>query len=264
VRNTVRFMLGNLADFDPEKDRYEFGADDGDSIDSWAMGQLAQLVGVVNRAYLTFQYKRVAEALFGFCNDTMSAVYLAAVKDRLYCDDAEGPRRRRTQTVLYETVHALIRMLAPILVHTADEAWGSLAGDDAGDDVCVHLERLPEDFEWPSDRDWTPVMDLRAEALKALERAKEDPGISNPMDAGVEAVLPGSDLDAVLPFAADLADLCGVSRFELAAGDERAVRILDLRSEPRCERSWKRDGTVSERSDGGMLSARDAEVLGLA
>jgi isoleucyl-tRNA synthetase len=264
VRNTVRFMLGNLADFDPDKDRYEFGADDGDSIDAWAMGQLAQLVEVVNAAYMKFQYKRVAEALFDFCNDKMSAVYLAAVKDRLYCDAAEGPRRRRTQTVLYDTVHALIRMLAPILVHTADEAWQSLAGEDGADDVCVHLERLPENFEWPSDRDWTQVMDLRAEALKALERAKEGPGISNPMDAGVEAVLPSSDLGAVRPFAAELADLCGVSRFELVEGDERAVRILDLRSEPRCERSWKRDGTVSERSDGGMLSARDAEVLGLA
>jgi len=261
VRNTVRFMLGNLLDFDPEHDRYELGDDDGASIDSWAMDRLARLVSDVRDAYFSYRYKRVAESLFDFCNDSMSAIYLAAVKDRLYCDAADGPRRRRTQTVLYDIVNSLIRMLAPILVHTADEAWQALHGED--DDRCVHLEYLPEAVDRPENPGWTSVMEIRAEALKALELAKEDPGISNPMDAGVVAVLAPDELEAIRPYAAELADLCGASRFEIEAGDAREIRIIDLRAEARCERSWKRDGTVRERSDGGVLSDRDAEVLGL-
>jgi len=260
VRNTVRFMLGNLADFDPERDRYAFGEGDRLSVDWWAMARLARLIGEVKQAYLKFQYKRVTESIFDFCNDCMSAVYLAAVKDRLYCDAADGPRRRRTQTVLYDTVRAVIRMLAPILVHTADEAWQALNGDGDG---SVHLEYLPEPFDWADDAAWTKVLEIRAEALKALELAKQEPGISNPMDAGIVAVLPAGEIETVRPFAAELVDLCGVSRFSIEAGDARKIRVADLRDEPRCERSWKRDGTVRERSDGGLLSDRDAEVLGL-
>ncbi len=263
VRNTVRFMLGNLADFDPARDRHEFSDADRTSIDDWAMQELARLVASVREGYDTYQYKRVAEAIFDFCNDTMSAVYLAAAKDRLYCDAPSSPRRRRTQTVLHATADALIRMLAPILVHTADEAWLALHGQDLDSDFSIHLEYLPEPFPWRRNPDWESVLQLRAEALKRLELAKEDPGISNPLDAGVIAELPADELAKVAPYAHELADLCGASRFELAAGAARSVRVVDLRDQPRCERSWKRDGTVRERSDGGMLSDRDAATLGL-
>jgi isoleucyl-tRNA synthetase len=263
VRNTIRFMLGNLADFDPERDRYVFGDDDAGTIDAWAMSQLSELVSVVREGYLSYRFKKVVEALFEFCNDTMSAVYLAAVKDRLYCDARDAPRRRRTQTVLYDTARALIRMLAPILVHTADEAWAALAGADETTDICVHLEHLPEAFEWRCDSGWDEIMALRAEVLKQLELAKEDPGISNPMDAGVEVVTDPDRNSRLQPFLDDLVDLVGVSRFSLQGGDDGSVTISDLRNEPRCERSWKRDGTVRERSDGGLLSDRDAAVVGV-
>jgi isoleucyl-tRNA synthetase len=263
VRNTIRFMLGNLADFDPEKDRYQFADEDALTVDGWAMAKLSELVSTVREGYVTFRFKRVVEALFDFCNDTMSAVYLAAVKDRLYCDAREGPRRRRTQTVLYDTVHALIRMLAPILVHTADEAWAALNGDDGSEELCIHLELLPAPFQWTADGRWDEVMALRGEVLKQLELAKEDPGISNPMDAGVEVVTSQDQLATLQPFLADLVDLVGVSRFNVDAGDEASIVIRDVRDEPRCERSWKRDGTVRERSDGGLLSDRDAAVVGV-
>jgi isoleucyl-tRNA synthetase len=263
VRNTIRFMLGNLADYDPAQHRYEFSEKDRQSIDAWAMQEFARLVSVVRRGYDSYQYKRVAEAIFEFCNETMSAVYLAAIKDRMYCDAADSTRRRRSQTVLSDIADALIRMVAPILVHTADEAWLALHRQELESDVSIHLESLPDPFEWPGNADWDEVMTLRTEVLKQIELAKEDPGISNPMDAGVEATLPAEDLALLQPYSPELADLCGVSRFELTAGDERSVRIVDLRDQPRCQRSWKRDGTVRERSDGGMLSDRDAAVLGL-
>ncbi|MCK5378788.1 MAG: class I tRNA ligase family protein, partial [Acidobacteria bacterium] len=263
VRNTIRFMLGNLADFDPDSDRVAFGPEDSQTLDAWAMGRVAELIREVNDAYLGFQFKKVREALFNFCNDTMSAVYMAAVKDRLYCDRANSKNRRRTQTVLYEAASALIRLMAPILVHTADEAWLALHGDEQDSERCVHLETLPEAPEVVIDAAWAGVFEMRSEVLRAFEQAKESMEISNPMDAGARVVLEAGQRSAIEPFVAELVDLCGMSRFELVDGDHLAVEILDLRSEPRCERSWKRDGTVRERSDGGMLSQRDADVVGV-
>jgi isoleucyl-tRNA synthetase len=227
------------------------------------MTELAALVREVREGYLSYRFKRVAEAIFDFCNDTMSAVYLAAVKDRLYCDPASGRRRRRTQTVLWDTAGTLIRMVAPILVHTADEAWLALHGLDESSPESVHLEALPATFEWPIDEGWTTVMALRAEVLRKLEAAKPDQGIKNTLDAGIEVALEPATEQTVLPFAAELADLCGVSRFSMSSGPDTSVTVVDLRDEPRCERSWKRDGTVKERSDGGLLSDRDAAAVGV-
>lgn len=264
VRNTIRFMLGNLADFDPENDRVTFGPEDSQTLDAWAMGRVAEFASEVNEAYLSYQFKKVREAIFNFCNDTMSATYMAAVKDRLYCDPADSKHRRRTQTVLYEAASVLIRAMAPILVHTADEAWLELHGEGQESARCVHLESLPDVRpEVAVDAAWTEVFEVRSEVLRAFEQAKESMEISNPMDAGALVSLDSEKRAKLEPFVADLVDVCGMSRFELVDGDDLTVEILDLRDEPRCERSWKRDGTVKERSDGGMLSQRDAEAVGV-
>ncbi|MCD4749407.1 MAG: class I tRNA ligase family protein, partial [Thermoanaerobaculales bacterium] len=181
----------------------------------------------------------------------------------LYCDPTDSRQRRRTQTVLFEAAEALIRLMAPILVHTADEAWLELHGEGQDSQRCVHLESLPEALEVVADGGWATVFEVRSEVLRAFEQAKESMEISNPMDAGARVALESGQRLAIEPFVAELVDLCGMSRFELVDGDHLAVEILDLRSEPRCERSWKRDGTVRERSDGGTLSQRDAEVVGV-
>jgi isoleucyl-tRNA synthetase len=107
-------------------------------------------------------------------------------------------------------------------------------------------------------------MDFRQQALKALEEAKAiEGGIKNPLDAGIHATVPSGLMERLRPFGEELADLCGVSQLQLKEGAKLETEVLDLRSEPRCERSWKRDGTVQLRSDGGLLSDRDAEVLGV-
>jgi isoleucyl-tRNA synthetase len=264
VRNTIRFLLGNLNDFSPRQDRYSLSDSDRYSVDSWAMGKLSQLVRDVRSGYESFQFKKVSEAIFDFCNDSMSAVYLAAVKDRLYCDEADSVRRRRTQTVIYEVAHHLIRVIAPILVHTSEEAWLALRSTDMESDESVHLRSLPEVVLWDEDPGWAYVMDFRQQALKALEEVKAvEGGIKNPLDAGIRATVPSGLMERLRPFSEELADLCGVSQLLLEEGPELELVVLDLRSEPRCERSWKRDGTVQLRSDGGLLSDRDAEVLGV-
>jgi len=264
IRNTIRFLLGNLNGFNPDKDRCEVGEEDRFSIDSWALQKHAEFLSDVCLGYRDFQFKRVSEAIFDFCNDAMSAVYFTAVKDRLYCDHPDSPRRRRTQTVLYDIARSLILAVAPILVHTAEEAWLELNGWDDSSDESVHLQTLPEPVPFEADPGWETVMSFRQQVLKALEEAKsEENGIRNSLDAGISAVVPEDLLKRLVPFEAELGDLCGVSRLSLTGGEALSISIQDLRSEPKCERSWKRDLTVRERSDGGMLSDRDAAVLGV-
>lgn len=264
VRNTIRFLLGNLRDFDPESDRVPMGEEDARTLDAWAVQKLSQFVKQVRNGYEDFRFKTVSESIFEFCNETMSAVYLAAVKDRLYCDAQGSRRRRRTQTVLYDVAYALIKAAAPILVHTSEEAWLALMGKESDCEDSVHLQPLPEPSEVESDPDWQRVMDFRQNVLKSLEEAKSvEGGIKNPLDCGVHVRAPAELVKKLDPFRGDLVDLCGVSRMELELGDRLEVAVIDLRDEPRCERSWKRDGTVTLRTDGGYLSDRDARVLGL-
>jgi isoleucyl-tRNA synthetase len=263
VRNTIRFLLSNLADFDPARDRRELGPADRHSLDAWAAARLAELVGAVRRAYEAYQFRAAHQAIFHFCNETLSAVYLAAVKDRLYCDPIASERRRRCQTVLWDAADALIRLVAPVLVHTADEAWLALHGEALESERCVHDQLLPEPRALDEDPAWTEVMARRDQALKALEERRAAGGLDNPLDAGIELRVPRDVYERLAPLEPELADLCGVSRFALVCAHDEGVEVLDLRGEPRCERSWKRDGTVRQRSDGGWLSERDAAALGL-
>ena len=266
VRNTIRFLLGNLPSNDTadSNTRRPLTDADANSIDAWARQQLSQLIDRVSRAYDQYNFRVASEAIFNFCNDAMSTVYLAAVKDRLYCDAVDSDRRRRTQTVLGQIADALIRLVAPILVHTADEAWLALHGLAEKADQTVHTHRLPEPIGYRAAEGWDAVMALRDRVLKALEDARAQRGIDNPLDAGVTVMLEPEPYAVLAPFEPELADLCGVSRFELVEDGQETIDIADLRDQPRCERSWKRDGTVSQRSDGGWLSDRDARAVGVA
>ena len=256
VRNTIRFMLSNLDGFDMGCDGVALADIEPTSIEGWVLTEMDKLTGVVQEAYERYQFKVVHSAVYNFCNDTLSSVYLAAVKDRLYCDAVDSLRRRRTQTALYRMADQLCRLLAPILCHTADEAYRSLTGDD---EACVHLLEVLPVTGVKASESWSAAMDARDAGLLALEGSKAQ-GIENPLDAGITLPDAKGALSALDPV--DLADLMGVSEVTLDANAETPA-VHDLRDRERCERSWKRDGTVRERSDGGMLSDRDARALGL-
>jgi len=274
VRNTLRFMLSNLDDFvasPPGKDCTSgqgmcvaTGSYPPASIDAWALGAFNALSERVRAAYAAYDFREATTQVYNFCNDTLSAVYLAAIKDRLYCDRADSARRRRTQSTLWDLTDGLCRLLAPIMPHTADEAFRALHRVDDKSPVsaesCVHLRTFVGPFGVTVDAGWEAVLLMRDTALRALEAVRAAGTIDNPLDAGL--VLP--DADGVLARfdAADLADLLGVSRVRVDRG-AKDVEVLDLRSEPRCERSWKRDGTVKPRSDGGLLCDRCALAVGV-
>ncbi len=268
VRNTIRFLLSNLRGFKPG-DAALPGPDEATSIDAWVLGELNALIGTVRRAYERFAFRHARLAIYNFCNETVSAVYGNAVKDRLYCDRPDSRRRRRAQATLDRLADALTRLCAPILAHTADEAWAVYHSETGREQAheSVHTELLPEPIVLEIDRDWPQVMALRERAMKRLEEVRAERDIDNPLDLGVRVAPPevadGGWLERFDPV--DFADLCAVSRAEfLPVGSDPSIEVLDLRSEPRCERSWKRDGTVSPRSDGGLLSDRDAEAVGVS
>lgn len=267
LRNTIRFLLSNLGDFPDAMRSAATALGTADpmlaqvpprSLDGWALGQLAALETTVRQSLRDYDFRAASQGLFDFCNETLSTIYCAATKDRLYCDRPEAPRRRRTQRVMWECVEVLCRLLSPFIPHTANEAFQSLRGDPV---VRLELE-MHRSLRFETDPGWARVFEARPAVLKALEEAKAR-GIENPLDAGV--VLPDPD-GALAPFAAELPELFGVSRVRLdAARSVAGVAVIeDLREQPRCERSWRRDGTVRLRADGGWLSDRDAEAVGVA
>jgi isoleucyl-tRNA synthetase len=274
VRNTLRFVLSNLADFEASCDGkaghcVALSSIPATSLEAWVLSKLDATTRAVVAAYEAYDFKAANQAVYDFCNDTLSAEYLAAVKDRLYCDRADSARRRRTQTVLWDIADALCRLVAPIMPHTADEAWRSLMRLGAEDaSRSVHLLAMPKPTEVHADPRFAEVFQAKALAKVALERAKTEMGVENPLDAGL--VLPDPEGDLAHFDLVDLADLMGVSVVTLEAGGAGGgaggseVRVVDLRDKPRCERSRKRDGTVRARSDGGLLSDRDAAAVGVA
>jgi len=274
VRNTLRFMLSNLYDYD----HATMGAANPPApttIDALVLGRLVILEREVQTAYSEFKYRNAHLELFNFCNETLSAIYLATVKDRLYCDRPDSDRRRQTQRTLYTLTDSLCRLLAPIMCHTADEAYRSLRKVDdksAGSEAsCVHLELFASRGGAGADvhSGWELALAVRSEAHMHLENAKKPKGsipgalgLDNPLDAGIvllEAKYP--ELTALAR--EDLADLFGVSRVTFDPHAPHGVSVIDLRDQARCDRSWKRDGTVKRRSDGGLLSDRDAAAVGV-
>ncbi|MEM1186381.1 MAG: isoleucine--tRNA ligase [Planctomycetota bacterium] len=257
VRNTLRFMLGNIADFEVGTHCVDLKSISPTSLEAWALGEFDRVAKIVVDAYERFDFRTASQTLYGFCNDAMSSVYLAAIKDRLYCDKADGARRRATQSALYDICDGLCRLIAPILPHTADEAWRELPGKSPDD--CIHFEDFIKGYGVGVDESWALVMTARDAALKALEEAKAT-GVENAMDAG----LVFDDPNGVLAKfdAEDLADLCGVSRARVDPSAS-GVAVEDLREQPRCERSRKRHASVRERSDGSLLCDRDAEAIGV-
>lgn len=279
VRNTLRFMLSNLADFTPTCDGQAGHCVDlksiaPTSIDAWVLGEFQTLAKEIVDAYNRYDFRTAHLKLYDFCNDTLSAVYLAAVKDRLYCDAKDSKRRRQTQTVLWDLTDGLCRLLAPILCHTADEAYRALwssGGKPASDDVCVHLKSFTQ-FRDVASRDelnsrapWSSLFSQIARARTEMESTRGKTDIENPLD--MKVILPGAagvgaELRKFVPD--DIADILGVS--QVAVDDASTqCRVEDLRkTTEKCERSWKRDGTVKQRSDGGMLSDRDALAVGVS
>jgi isoleucyl-tRNA synthetase len=185
MRNTFRFLLGTLADFDPDSDRV--GYDQMDEIDRWALLRLGEMIARVRRAYDEYQFHVVFHTVHNFCAVDLSSLYLDIIKDRLYVSAPDDPKRRAAQTVCFEMLTALARLLAPVLSFTADEVWGYIPG--RGKPESVHLVTFPEERgEWINERlggEWERLLEVRGEVSRALETARKQGLIGKGIDAVV-------------------------------------------------------------------------------
>ncbi len=136
IRNTLRILLGNLHGFDPARDAV--APEKFTSVDAWIMHRLGEVVATCREAYAKYEYHRVYHTINQFCAVDLSALYVDITKDRMYCDRADSPRRRATQTVMHQVFGALCRLLAPVLAFTAEEAWGHFGGKNS-----IHTEKFP-------------------------------------------------------------------------------------------------------------------------
>ena len=203
IRNTFRFLLGNLSDFDPARDRQPYAR--LDEVDRFVLDRLAHLIDRVRRAYEEYQFHTVFHAVHNFCAVDLSALYLDVIKDRLYTSAPTDPRRRAAQTTCYDIFRALARMMAPILTFTSEEAWRYVPGARA---ESVHLERFPEvPVEWLDDTldaEWSRLLEVRREIAKALETARARGLIGSGLEAAVTIAAAPEDLPELLRRKRDL------------------------------------------------------------
>jgi isoleucyl-tRNA synthetase len=230
------------------------------SLDGWALAELDQLIVDVTAAYDAYQLHRAFRLLHDFCAVQISSLYGNAMKDRLYCEAVDAPIRRRCQTVMQKMAVALTKLLAPMLVFTADEAWEHLKQPDAS----VHLALLPVAAGAPIDADWKLLMSLRDDALAQLDKLKKEAGMNKALDAELVYTIPDAALAKRLAaFGADLEDIVGAGCHSITSGGEKpSVTVIDRRKDyTTCARSWKRRPDVGSDAEYPELSARDAAVM---
>ena len=273
IRNTFRFLLGNLGDFDPARDRQSYARID--EVDRWILDRLTRLIGRVRGAYEEYEFHTVFHSVHNFCAVDLSALYLDVVKDRLYTSLPDDPRRRAAQTTCYDIFAALTRLVAPILTFTSEEAWRHLPGTRS---ESVHFERFPDaPREWLDDtlqRDWDRLLEVRREVAKALETARTAKLIGSALEAAVRIPRAPEDLPALLQTKRDLLPtLFLVSGVDLERSTSRSSVTYESQDIPglvigvdrargeKCERCWMRSERVGENAEHRTLCERCVPVV---
>lgn len=275
IRNTARYILGNLDGFDPATDMVDY--DKLCELDRWALMKLNDLVQKVIKGYDDYEFHVVLHAIHNFCVVDMSNFYLDVIKDRLYCEDKTGMLRRSAQTVMYEILDALVRMIAPILCFTADEIWQAMPHREGDDPANVALNAMPKvNAAWTFDEaaadKWNKLSALRDDVNKALEAARKDKVIGKPLEAWVTVYAEGEIAELLRAIPADeLAALCIVSKLRVIEGagegmpgeNLEGIQIaIERASGDKCERCWMYVDSIGQNSKHPTLCARCAEVVG--
>ena len=251
LRNTFKYMLGNLHDFDPLRDAVPL--DQMLEIDRWALARTEELIRRSRAWYSEFAFHKVYRGVYDLATTDLSAIYFHVLKDRMYTAATRSRARRSGQTALYRIHYALTRLVAPLLAFTAEEVWGYTA-KPAGAPESVHMALLPEPEEVPSGLDasklanWNRLMEVREVVLKALEEARQSKLIGAPLEAQVCLDAPPELYPLLEQYAADLPSLFIVSQVALSEGTELRATV-ERASGTKCERCWKYTTDVGENAD---------------
>lgn len=265
IRNTARFILGNLYDFDPE--RNSVGEGDYEEIDRFALARLDSVIAECRRAYENFEYHIVYHSVYNFCVVDLSNFYLDALKDRLYVEPADSRTRRAAQTAIYKILHALTLLIAPILAYTADEIWSYIphtAGDDPRSAVLNDMP-LPSGGADPAFLErWDRIHAVRNEAQKALEQARAEKLIGSGLEAKVTLHAAGGTADFLKSVESLLPGALIVSEVALTgdgAPEEGFTVTVERAAGCKCSRCWNYSTTVGEDSEFADLCRRCAAIM---
>ena len=261
-RNTCKFCLDNLVNFDPND---LVKPEEMLPLDKWAVTRLNDLITKVFAWYDNYEFHSVSHAINDFCVVELSSFYFDILKDRLYCDEADGPERRSAQTALFLILDAMTRMFAPILAFTCDEVWLAMPhrAEDDGRNVLFNEMVQPytqyalsqEEME-----NWGRIASLRSAVNGALEQARADKIIGKSLEAAVSLTVPQEDAFLTRMSEEALADLFIVSQVSLTVGDEVIVRVKAAAG-VKCGRCWKVLHSVASVGEHEALCPRCAAVM---
>jgi len=269
IRNTFRYLLGNLYDFDPAKDRVPY--EDLLEIDRLTLHQLQRLIQRIRRAYESYEFHILYHSLHRFCTLDLSAFYLDVLKDRVYTCRADSLPRRAAQTTMHEVLMVLVKLIAPVLSFLAEEVWQQIPRGEQ-DPRSVHLCTFPDPQERYSDEElaerWKRLLQVREKVLVALERARKEKLIGNSLEAKVEIRATPRLYDFLLRHQAELATLFIVSavilfpaeKEGLGEGEELEVLVHRAGGE-KCERCWNYSESLGTNPSHPKLCPRCTQVM---
>jgi isoleucyl-tRNA synthetase len=261
IRNALRYQLSNLYDFDPAK----HAVPDGKltPLDRWILGVFARIEAEVAAAYEVYEFHVVYQKLSQFAAVELSAIYHDVVKDRLYTDAPNSPRRRSTQTALHRMVTRLAKMLSPILTFTADEAWEFVP---ARPTPFVHLaDWKPAEFQRSKHEEeaWAALFRLRELAHAELEKARQNKLIGKALEAKVALSVPPNDAAICQELREPMRELLNVSQFEVATGaaDKPVAVTVQKADGQKCERCWHWETDIGQHPEHPTICGRCVEAV---
>jgi isoleucyl-tRNA synthetase len=263
-------LLGNLADFEPTADRLPYA--ELQELDRLMLHRLQKTIERVRQAYHAHEYHVVFHTLHNYCVVDLSSFYLDVLKDTLYTARADASERRSAQTVLHETLLALVKLMAPILAFTAEEIWGYVPASSR-QEASVHLSEFPQPNPAWVDEElaarWERLLEVRGEVLKALEQARNQKLIGTSLEAAVDLYVPAGEWrDLLEAYAASLASMCIISALGLHPADAAPAEALssdiipDLKVHVRrapglkCVRCWQWREDVGQHPEHPTLCGR--------
>ena len=276
IRNTVRILIADLSDFDPNKDAVSF--DQLQEIDLWMISKMNDLTKTVLKAYDDYEFHIVYHEIGNFCTTELSKLYIDITKDRVYTERADSLARRSAQTVMYFVLSGMIRLLAPVLAFTAEEMWQAIPHAESDTKESVYLNDMPAfdpALTYAEIRErWDCLFEMRDDVMKALELARAEKMVGKSLEAKITLYTKDADKKALLEaFGKELTTVFIVSGVNLSDADTPANALTDGASgvgvlvEPadgcKCDRCWSFSEVGEHTEDGGFLCERCKSILSL-
>ncbi|MCD6706265.1 MAG: isoleucine--tRNA ligase [Thiobacillus sp.] len=254
IRNTLKFLLANLSDFDPKA--HALPVDDWLEIDRYALAMTRKLQGELQAHYDAYEFHFIVQKLQSFCSEDLGGFYLDILKDRLYTSGADSRARRAAQNALFHITQALTRWMAPILSFTGEEVWGELSGS-SDDSVFLHTwHELPAQAGEADLLDrWTRIRAIRAEVQKELETVRVAGAIGSSLQAEVTLQTGPDTLALLAPLGDDLRFVLITSQAQIVAADTDHVEVAPSAAK-KCERCWHYRDDVDAHADHPGLCGR--------